>query len=238
MIEMLFAAAVFENVFEQSINNANTVFRLLLALIAGALVGLERESHAKPAGFRTHIIISIGACLLMLLSIYIPQTFMDFKNGDPGRIAAGVVTGIGFLGAGAIMRFGLTVKGMTSAASIWAIAAVGMTIGAGFYAAAAVAMVIMLVVLHLLEIFEDKYLGWTLYKRMTVMGARREGMFENLQRVFKENKVSIYDWSMIEKIEGGTVEYSTLTRIRESIDVRKLFEDLRAIEGVMEIRLE
>ncbi len=234
----MFAIGFFEGIFDHSINNASTIFRLILALAAGALIGLERESHAKPAGFRTHIIISVGACLLMLLSIYIPQTFAGFAEGDPGRIAAGVVTGIGFLGAGAIMRFGMTVKGMTSAASIWAIAAIGMTIGAGFYSAAIAAMLIILIVLYLLEILEEKFLGWTLYKKITVVAARKPEVFENLRGVFKKNRIKIYDWSMTENIRDETVQYSAVTKVTESLDVRKLFKNITAVEGVVEIKME
>ena len=233
-----FAAGFFELMIEETINDVNAVLRLVLAFIAGALIGLERESHSKPAGFRTYIIISLGACLLMLLSIYIPQTFMDFKNGDPGRIAAGVVTGIGFLGAGAIMRFGLTVKGMTTAASIWAVAAVGMAIGAGFYVAALAAVLILLIVLHVLEILENKLLGWTLIKRITVLGERRPGIVEDVKSVFGANDIKIYDWSMSERIEKSRIEYSAITKIGKSSDVQKLFEDLGALDGIKEIRIE
>lgn len=234
------ATGFFELMIDETINDVNAVLRLVLAFIAGALIGLERESHSKPAGFRTYIIISLGACLLMLLSIYIPQTFtgMDFKNGDPGRIAAGVVTGIGFLGAGAIMRFGLTVKGMTTAASIWAVAAVGMAIGAGFYVAALAAVLILLTVLHVLEILEDKLLGWTLIKRITVLGERKPGIFEDVKGVFEANDIKIYDWSMCERIEKSRIEYSAITKIGKSSDVQKLFEDLGALDGIREIRIE
>ena len=105
------------------------MLRLLVSFVAGMLIGVEREAHSQPAGMRTHILISLGSTLAMLLSIYIPQTFTGFQNGDPGRIAAQVVTGIGFLGAGAILRFGVNVKGLTTAASIWAMAISAATTG-------------------------------------------------------------------------------------------------------------
>jgi len=119
--------------------------RLLLAAIFGAAVGYEREQAEKPAGMRTLALISLGAAAFTLVSVY------GFGVGaDPSRVAAQVVTGIGFLGAGAILRLGLTVRGLTTAASIWAMAAVGVAVGAGMYIISAVGTILTLVILHLL----------------------------------------------------------------------------------------
>ena len=121
------------------ITEYDIIIRLVLGFIAGAIMGFERSSRHQVAGLRTHILISMGATLLMLLSIYIPQEFMDLKNGDPGRIAAQVVSGIGFLGAGAIIRLGNNIRGLTTAASLWFVAAIGLTVGAGMFLAAGIA---------------------------------------------------------------------------------------------------
>lgn len=231
------ASCFFENLWNQEINNTNAVFRLLLALVAGALVGLERESHAKPAGFRTYIIICVASCLLMLISIFIPQTFANFKNGDPGRIASQVVTGIGFLGAGAILRFGVNIKGMTSAATIWAVAAIGMAIGCGFYIAAALAVLLTLFSLYTLEIIEEKVLGWKSYKRLTFICSRKPGVFEKIQSVIGKHNLKIFDWEMAEKLDEQKITYSVVTRIRESQDARKMFGDIGEIEGVLQVKI-
>src|SRR5512137_1406038 len=106
-----------EVIYSTEINSGTAALRLAVSFFAGLLIGIEREAHSQPAGMRTHILISLGSTLAMLLSIYIPQQFPNFQNGDPGRIAAQVVTGIGFLGAGAILRIGGNVKGLTTAAS-------------------------------------------------------------------------------------------------------------------------
>ncbi len=132
------------------------IIRLCLGFIAGAIIGLERSSRHQVAGLRTHILICTGSVLLMLLSIWIPQELSVRGTGDPGRIAAQVVSGIGFLGAGAILRLGNNVRGLTTAASLWFIAAVGLAIGAGMFVAAAVAEVLSLVTLILLSKFERK----------------------------------------------------------------------------------
>jgi putative Mg2+ transporter-C (MgtC) family protein len=123
--------------------------RLLLAALWGGLVGAEREYRSKSAGFRTMIMISMGSCLFTMLSISIGT------NGNPDRIASNIVTGIGFLGAGVIFRGENRVVGITTAATIWAVAAVGMGIGSGHYFASACASIMILVVLAALPYLEN-----------------------------------------------------------------------------------
>jgi putative Mg2+ transporter-C (MgtC) family protein len=139
-----------------AITELDIVIRLGLSFLAGGIIGFERSSRHQVAGLRTHILIALGAALLMLLSIWLPQEFNSLKNGDPGRIAAQVVSGIGFLGAGAIIRLGNNIKGLTTAASLWLIAAIGMAIGAGMFIAAAAAEVLSLFTLVLLDRIEKK----------------------------------------------------------------------------------
>jgi putative Mg2+ transporter-C (MgtC) family protein len=133
------------------------VIRLVLGFAAGAVIGFERSSRHQVAGLRTHILIATGSTLLMRLSIWLPQEFTSMKNGDPGRIAAQVVSGIGFLGAGAIVRLGNNIRGLTTAASLWLVAAVGLTIGAGMFAAAATAELLSLITLFVLDIVEKRF---------------------------------------------------------------------------------
>ncbi len=120
------------------------LFRLFMALVLGAVVGIDREYRSKNAGFRTMMLISLGACLFTILSMSIGGV----ENGD--RIAANIATGVGFLGAGVIFRSGVGVSGITTAAAIWAVAAIGMAAGAGHYWLGSVAAVAMLVVLSML----------------------------------------------------------------------------------------
>ncbi len=133
------------------IGSLQIVFRLLLAAVLGGMVGLERELHEKAAGFRTHILVCIGSCLMMLTSLHIFDIYKGLTTLDPARIAAQVVTGIGFLGAGTIIRYGATVRGLTTAASIWTIAGVGLAVGSGFYLAAIITSLIMLLSLYMLS---------------------------------------------------------------------------------------
>ena len=133
-----------------NITEFDIILRLCLGFIAGGIIGFERSSRRQVAGFRTHILIALGATCLMLLSIWLPQQFTR-GTGDPGRIAAQVVSGIGFLGAGAIIRLGNSIKGLTTSASLWLVAAIGLTIGAGMYVAALVVEVLGLITLIFLN---------------------------------------------------------------------------------------
>ncbi|HZW83721.1 MAG TPA: MgtC/SapB family protein [Candidatus Deferrimicrobium sp.] len=121
-------------------------FRLLLACICGGFVGIEREKTDKPAGFRTHVLVSLGAALMTIISMYGFESFTSI-NKDPARIAAQIITGIGFLGAGTIMREGFSVRGLTTAASIWVVAGIGMAVGTGMYFSAIVSTVLMFIIL-------------------------------------------------------------------------------------------
>ncbi|WP_461256114.1 MgtC/SapB family protein [Treponema sp. R80B11-R83G3] len=129
------------------------VIRLCLAFTAGGIIGIERSSRRQVAGLRTHILIAIGSCCLMMLSIWLPQ---QLRVGDPERIAAQVVSGMGFLGAGAIIRLGSNIRGLTTAASLWLTAAVGLAIGAGMFIAALTAVILAIITLILLHRLERK----------------------------------------------------------------------------------
>ncbi len=129
--------------------------RLLVACLLGGLIGMERENWDRPAGFRTHILVCTGSALVMVVSMYGFAGFPEPK--DPARLAAQVVSGIGFLGAGTILHEGLTVKGLTTAASLWMVAAVGLAVGTGMYATAVIATLIMVVTLSMFAKVEKHF---------------------------------------------------------------------------------
>lgn len=141
---------------DPNVNLLGAVFKLLLSLMLGAVVGLERRHKGQIAGMRTFALISMGATLAMLVSIYIPQEYMGLKNGDPGRIAAQVISGIGFLGAGAIIQMKGSVRGLTTAAGIWMTACIGLAVGAGMYLIATVACLLIIFVLMFLDSCERR----------------------------------------------------------------------------------
>ena len=143
------------------------VIRILAAVILGFLLGLERELTNKYAGLRTHILVCLGACIFTILSIYGFPTFADGDNvitsqatgiRDTGRVAAQIVTGIGFIGAGTVLRNGPMIIGLTTAATLWISAAIGMTCGVGMYDVAIVTTIISVAVLTLIRILERKFL--------------------------------------------------------------------------------
>jgi putative Mg2+ transporter-C (MgtC) family protein len=131
------------------------IVRLLLAAILGAMIGVEREIHEHPAGMRTHLLVSVGSAGFTLLSIL---SFTE-AGGDPGRIAAQVVSGIGFLGAGAILKEGATIRGLTTAASLWAVAAVGMACGAGAIGVALTTTILVIFSLWPLQRISERFIS-------------------------------------------------------------------------------
>lgn len=140
-------------------DDSQVILRLVLSSALSGLLGLERQLHRRAAGLRTHILVSLGSTLIMLTSIYIFDIYKDSASVDPSRIAAGVITGIGFLGAGTIIRYGEEVRGLTTAASLWVAAALGLAVGCGFYVAALTTTILVLLALLLLRRIESKVLG-------------------------------------------------------------------------------
>lgn len=130
------------------------ILRLVIATVLGGLVGMDRENKKRAAGLRTHILVSVGAALVMVTSEQIFLQYHGLTNLDPARLGAQVISGIGFLGAGTIIKQGFSVKGLTTAASLWAVACIGLAAGIGFYSAAVATALIVFVTLGLLSKFE------------------------------------------------------------------------------------
>ena len=140
------------------LTDSTVMIRLCLSVLFGGMVGLERELHGRAAGLRTHIMVSLGSCLIMLTSLYVFAIYSKVASVDPSRIAAGVITGIGFLGAGTILRGGEGIRGLTTAASLWVVAAIGLAVGIGFISAATMTTALSLSVLFFLGRFEHRVL--------------------------------------------------------------------------------
>ncbi len=153
---MEFLTQLQEALTAPGITTAQAVFKLCLSLVLGAVVGYERKRKGQPAGLRTFSLIAMGATLAMLVSIYVCQEYVGLKNGDPGRIAAQVITGIGFLGAGAIIQAKGSVRGLTTAAGIWMASIIGLAVGVGLYALSIVSTLLILFILVQLENIERR----------------------------------------------------------------------------------
>ena len=171
------------------------IIRLLLATFLGAVIGFEREYHAKEAGVRTHLLVALGSCLFMIISVY-GFDFMldqDHVSFDPSRIASQVVTGIGFIGAGTIILQKQMVRGLTTAAGLWVTAAIGLACGNGMYIIAAVTTVIVLVSLGLINV----YLPYFSQKErhITFLAEDYEVMTDILERL-RQEKITVLNYEL------------------------------------------
>lgn len=152
------------------INPVDTIIRLLLGALLGGIIGFERQSHGRPAGFRTHLLVSLASVLIMIVSddyYRLSALNPEIIRIDPARIAAGAITGIGFLGAGVIIKSGFTVQGLTTAACLWVVSAIGLAVGSGLYLAAIVTFIITIFALLILRKVETG-ISRLIYKVLTV----------------------------------------------------------------------
>jgi len=169
------------------ISEGEILLRLGLAAVLGMIVGYERERQNQPAGLRTHAILAVGSCLAMTISINLSMQFLPVvPNGDPARLAAQVISGIGFLGAGAILRYGTNVKGLTTATSLWTTAIVGLAVGAGHYFSAAGTTIAVLIILVLLSLLEKRAIPTFMMSHVIVTAHENPNLVELMQEVFKQ----------------------------------------------------
>lgn len=211
------------------ITTTSAVTRLLLSLLLGSCVGFERKTKGQMAGIRTFALISLGSTLAMLLSIYVPQEYLGLKNGDPGRIAAQVITGVGFLGAGAIIQMKGSVRGLTTAAGIWMVATIGMAVGVGLYTISIVATALILIVLVLLEHLEHMaHMGATSrIIRMQVDTIVND--IEPYRLALAKNKVSLVNFYVDYDYVNERTSLNLVVLLKENADCISIFADLRHI---------
>lgn len=216
-----------QDIMSPDINYTGAIFKLLLSLTLGAVIGYERRRKGQFAGLRTFALIAMGATLAMLISIYLPQVCLGVKNGDPGRIAAQVVSGVGFLGAGAIIQMKGSVRGLTTAAGIWMTASIGLAVGAGMYLIAVVATLLIFIMLHYIErvehhvhfMWESKVIRIQAHGIVTDLTACRE-QFKN-HEVTASNEFMKYDYENV----TTTINFVVLTK--DNIDMAALFTHLQ-----------
>lgn len=214
--------------------------RMLAAVVAGALIGYERTYHARPAGFRTHTLVCTASSLLMLLTVYEAhwvQTPAELVRLDPTRMAQGIMTGIGFLGAGVIIKEGLSVRGLTTAASIWMTAALGILAGVGFYFPLAAGTVITIGVLSIFRLIESRMPSQA-YFHFEVKFARAGGMTkEALRELVVRHGFSIANFSYRLDGEGRVRRHSMVIRSNDRSSAERLYEALENTESVLEFRI-
>jgi len=214
------------------------IIRLALGFLAGAIIGFERSSRRQVAGLRTHILIATGATLLMLLSIYIPQQYNPQRTSDPGRIAAQVVSGIGFLGAGAIIRLGNSIRGLTTAASLWFVAAVGLAIGAGMFLIAAFAVALGLVTLMFLYIVEKKLFPTERFKTLEISYKDNTSSTMEAQTIIKNSGILVQSIDVNQGSGNKGTKLKLLVMIPNSVDIAQVARSIKASGNVGKVEIK
>ena len=225
-----------------SFAEADAVFRLLLAIVLGGAVGLERESRGRPAGLRTHILVCLGATIIMIASTRMGELTQVLSptsrvQVDPGRIAAGIVTGIGFLGAGAIIRIGDLVRGLTTAGCIWFVAALGITIGQGLYALAIVSTVFALTVLLALTRVERR-IQPIVYRSIAVTAplGQVEAVEEQCRAILADRQVRVQDVLHRLSVAEDRAEVTYKVSVRHQLQSGDVLRAVAALDGVADVR--
>jgi putative Mg2+ transporter-C (MgtC) family protein len=214
---------------------------LLVATLAGGLIGLERSYHGRPAGFRTHTLVCVASSLLMLVTMYQARWFTgaspDTVRIDPTRMAQGVMTGIGFLGAGVIVREGLTVRGLTTAASIWITAAIGILAGTGFYSAVLMGSVITIGILTVFRKVENR-MPSQIYATNTIIFQRDNHPSETeIRELLSENGFSVANISYRLLEKGEQLEYRMTVRTKDSGNIEKLSKTFLGLTSIVEFNI-
>lgn len=210
------------------------VFKLTLACILGGLIGLERESLSRPAGLRTYTLVCVGSALAMIVSLDMYFEYYRTVNADPGRIAAQVVSGIGFLGAGTIMREGTTVRGLTTAAGLWVVACIGLAIGAGLYVPAIVTTILILFILIYFIKIEQKYTGMREYKGLVLVVQDQPGQVGNIGSILGDLGVLIKNIQLT-RVETDDLEIELLIQLPPNMTIGQVIKELSTVRGFRRI---
>lgn len=226
-----------EQLNSAQVTPTTSIIRLLISFALGALVGAERQQRRREAGLRTFTLICMGSTMAMLISIWIPQTYPNFLNGDPGRIAAQVLTGIGFLGAGAIIQSKGSIHGLTTAACIWAIAVIGLAVGAGMFVPATIATLFMIIVLVSLERFERKLFLDGVNKILTIGCSTSTPDLKALRLVLESHKVYIVSSSYEHNYIANTSILTYKVNVKAMSSYTNLFNAIREIGYITQIKI-
>ena len=211
-----------------------TIIKLLLGIFLAGIIGLERSSWSKPAGFRTHALVGISSVLIMLCGEYMSRTY----DIDPSRIPAQLLSGIGFIGAGTILRDGFNVKGLTTAAGLLAVTCIGLSIGAGFYLGGIVTTLIVYVILSYSYKFSDKLDHFDLLNLQIKISKNSDEALKKLEKILSNSNIEIKQMKKLEDSDND--ENSTLLNIvghynKKGFNKNLLLKNISLIENVSEI---
>lgn len=217
-------------------NFVELIVRLALACFLGGIIGYERERTKHPAGFRTHILVCVGSALVMLCNIYIFEQYKGHANIDPGRFGAQVISGIGFLGAGTILKEGVNVKGLTTAASLWTVACIGIAVGLGFYSGSILTTLLVIVTLVVLSKTEGSILGSS---KNTILKIRSEDIPGQIGKIGTQLglfNLNISDISIELEDENSIIINMRINKPKKNLDP-EVIECLTDIEGILEVEV-
>jgi putative Mg2+ transporter-C (MgtC) family protein len=225
---------------EISEDDIEMLVRLTAALVSGALIGYERSFHGRPAGLRTHVLVCLASSLLMLVTVF-EMHWVRTGPGeirlDPTRMAQGIMTGIGFLGAGVVVKEGLNVRGLTTAASIWITAAIGILAGVGLYMPMIVAVIMTLAVLSLFRWIEAKVPTQTYYHFDVKYEKGGDLSEDDMRALITKHRFSIADFSYRLETEGRVLRHSMTLRTTHRAAAKALASTLRDNGTVLEFKL-
>ncbi len=214
------------------------VFRLVLSAILSGIVGFEREFHGRAAGFRTHILLCVGSTLIMLTSIHIFDVYSSRVPIDPARLAAGVVTGIGFMGAGTIMRYKASVRGLTTATSLWVVSGLGLAVGSGLYFGAIVTTLIAVIALMFFSRLEHVMIRKNWYK--TIVIETKDGLeqLKKIREALSEYGSEINDLEADRSKDGTHMILKFGLKLTTNLHNAQLIEAIARLEGVKSVKWE
>lgn len=213
------------------------ILRLLLSAVLGGFIGLEREIHGRPAGFRTHLLVSLGACVFTVTSIYFYAIYRGTAVVDPSRVAAQVVTGIGFLGAGAIIREKASIRGLTTAACLWVASAVGVACGLGLYSVSAVVTLVAIGSLLLLKKVEGGLRRDT-YNAVKVWSMDLEGQMPRIEKLLEGFNLQMLNACVEHDLEKQEIFLEFEIKLTDRHVAYRMIDGIIAIEGIRKVRLE
>ncbi len=221
------------------ISETQIILRILLSAVLGAVIGFERERNNQPAGLRTHMILVIGATLAMVLSINLGYQFArPGTPADPARLAAQVISGIGFLGAGAILRYGYNVKGLTTATSLWTMAIVGLAVGAGYYLVSVATTALMLLVLGLLNVIENRFVRTSVSRYISIQADYSKGVVKSIRQLVNEFSDDLLSFTIQKHVKNKRLRIQIVARIHRDQTLEELVDALSDIEGVRSLKVE
>jgi putative Mg2+ transporter-C (MgtC) family protein len=227
---------------ENMVSEVEIILRFLLASVLGGVIGLEREVHGREAGVRTYLLVSLGSALIMVVSEFLSVKYQggplrEIIRGDPGRIAAQAVTGIGFLGAGVILRYKDSIRGLTTAACMWVVCAIGLAIGSGYYLFGLTGSGITLFsLLGLKGLGRKLRKDW--YMEMVVISEDIEGQIDRIQKVIDKYDSNVTRLAVKRDLREKEITLNFHLRFRAIEPDRNMYQEVFGLDGIKQVELK